>query len=442
MPTFPPAPAPPPPAGRVGRVAARILTIVGVVLVVVSILANFVRREALDTERFRDTAGELIASDAVRDQIAVTLVEQLYANVDVSGSLEQRLPEDLKSLAGPIAGLSRELADRAALALLDRPRVQLLFVEAAALAQRELVRVLEGGSDALATEGGDVVLNLRPLVLRLGERISVVGDLDERLPETSGRIVILRADELETAQELTRLLKTVANWIWALALAAWAAAVWLARGRRRVELRAIVLGLVVVGVAVVTIRRLAGVYVVNRLVEAESVKEAADAAWGIITDLLADAGWTVFFVGLVALGGVWLCGPGRRATAWRRSLAPYLRRADIAYGTLAFVLLLLVLWAPTAQFRFFTNVVVICALALLGLEALRRQVVREFPDAEPVTEVWEALWSRFGRGAEPAPAAEGAASEQVAQLERLAALHASGALDDAEYAAAKSRLLG
>jgi hypothetical protein len=46
----------------------------------------------------------------------------------------------------------------------------------------------------------------------------------------------------------------------------------------------------------------------------------------------------------------------------------------------------------------------------------------------------------FAGGAMPAPGA--AASDPIAQIERLAELHRSGALTDDEFAAAKAKLLG
>ena len=69
----------------------------------IGLLAGFIRYQALDNETFSDTAAELIANETVRDQIAVTLVESLYTNVDVAAALEERLPPDQQGLAGPIA---------------------------------------------------------------------------------------------------------------------------------------------------------------------------------------------------------------------------------------------------------------------------------------------------------------------------------------------------
>ena len=79
---------------------------------VLSLLAGYIRFQALDTDTVEQTAGELIADPEIRNQIAATMVDQLFANVDVEAALEQRLPPDQKALAGPIAAAVRAGADR------------------------------------------------------------------------------------------------------------------------------------------------------------------------------------------------------------------------------------------------------------------------------------------------------------------------------------------
>ena len=415
---------------RVRIVAARILVVLGVLLLVISLLANFVKREALDEDTFRQTSQELIADDEIRDQVAATMVEQLYTNVDVAARLEARLPENLQSLAGPIAGLSREAIDRAARELLERPRVQNLFVASASLSQQQVVKVLEGETRALETEGGDVVLDLRPLVVRLGDRFGFLGNVDETLPPDAGRVTIMESDELDTAQNLTQALKVVADWIWVFAFLAFALAIWLVRGRRRLEVRAIAIGLIVAGVAVLVLRRLAGSYLVENLVESESVKPAVSAFWDILSDGLAEGAWVGIVVGAIGAAGLWLTSDGRRAVGARRWLGPWLERADLAWAGFA-VLLIAVVWALPLH-RFVTTAVLV-VLGAAGFEIARRQIVREYEEegAAPPGARLEVPWRRA-----PAPVA-GPAEE----LERLARLRADDLLTEEEYAAAKERVL-
>ena len=185
-----PAPSPPPPRGlpRWRIITARTLTVIGILLVVVSVLANYVKRTALDEGNFRGTARALIADDKIRNQVASTLVEQLYANTDVAATLRQRLPENLRPLAVPIAGLVQNATEGAAKQLLARPRVQNLFVDATSLAQRQFVALLNDDKDVLRTTNGAVVLDLRPILERLGQRFSVA----DRIPPDAGRITLLQ----------------------------------------------------------------------------------------------------------------------------------------------------------------------------------------------------------------------------------------------------------
>jgi hypothetical protein len=283
-----------------------------------------------------------------------------------------------------------------------------------------------------------VILDLRPLVLRLGERIGVVGNLADRLPQDAGRIRIMEAGELERARDATSLFETVATWLWAVPVALWAAAVGLARGRRRLEVRAIAIGLVAAGLLVLVARSVVGGYVVDELATTTSVREAGANAWKIVTDLLADGASASVAVGLVGLLGVWLAGSTASGTAARGWLAPVLARSELTYGLLAAAFLLFVWWGPFAQARRPGYLLVAALLLLSGVEALRRLAGREFPEAGEVAPA-ELLRSLAGRR----PAARGAAAQaeaQIGRLERLARLHQQGVLDDDELAAAKERV--
>ena len=107
------------------------------------------------------------------------------ANVDFSGSLEAKLPTNLQALASPIAGLAQGFVGTAAQNLLARPRVQDAFVEAAVLSQKQFVKVLHGDTKAVDTSNGNVVLDIRPLVLQLGRQVRL--RQQPRRPDPAGR---------------------------------------------------------------------------------------------------------------------------------------------------------------------------------------------------------------------------------------------------------------
>ena len=73
------------------------------VLALFAIFALWANRQLLDTENWTETSSELLEDEAIQDRIAVVLVDQLYANRDVQGQLEQALPPRAQPLAGPAA---------------------------------------------------------------------------------------------------------------------------------------------------------------------------------------------------------------------------------------------------------------------------------------------------------------------------------------------------
>src|SRR5215204_1983262 len=240
--------------------AARILAVLGVLFAVLSLLAGYVRFQGLDTDTVTKTAGELVADDEIRDQVAATLVDGLYGSIDVAAALEERLPPDQKGLAGPAAAGLREFSERAATRMLERPRVQALWVNTVTRAHRQLINLLDDDVGPLSTEEGAVVLDLQPLVIQLGERVAVVGEVAERLGPDAGKVEIMEAEQLETAQDLTQILKFLGSWLWLLPIALWAIALWLARDRRRSILRMIAVGSILAGLVVLVVRSLGGSY--------------------------------------------------------------------------------------------------------------------------------------------------------------------------------------
>jgi hypothetical protein len=415
--------------------AARILVVIGVLLAVLSLLAGYIRFQGLDTETVQGTAGDLIADDEIREQVAASLVEQLYANVDVAAELEERLPPDQQGLAGPVAAGLREFADRAAIRMLERPRVQALWVNTVTRAHTQLINVLEDETGPLSTEDGSVVLDLQPLVIQLGERVAVVGDVTERLGPDAGRVEIMEATQLETAQDLTQLLKTLGTWLWLLPLALWGIALWIARGRRRSILRTIAIGTILAGLLVLVVRRITGSFLVEELVPSTAVQPAVQDAWDILTAQLRDGGLTFLGLGVIVLVAVWLVGPSASGVSVRRGLAPYLARPEIAYGVAGALFLLLLWWSPTVQTTRVQLMVAAALVLALGVELLRRQTAREVP-APPPLDPGGSL--RRGVGRLRGRTAE---DDRLLALERLGHLRDQGVLTDEEFAAEKAQLV-
>ena len=435
-------------------VGAWVVFVIAGVLLLLASFAVWVDRVALNTDEFVDTSSELLEDDAIRKAVATTVVDELFGSVDVETEIEGKLPEDLKSLSGPATAGLREGSYQLVARALEQPRLQRLWALSVEQSHQTLVRVLESDGETVSTEGGVVTLDLELLVLEAADRIGLRSEVEDQLPEDVGRIEILRSDELDTAQDSFQLLKTLAWVLPLLALAAFALGAWISGDRRR-AMRRIGITLLVVGVVGLVAANLAGAYIVDSLVVESENRIAAANAWDILAELLRSSLRFLVAAGVLFLVAAWLAGPGRRAIAVRRVLAPALRVRAWAYAALGVLTLILLFTGPAGDFARYLAVLAFVALGAAWIELMRSQALREFPDASTpelfadartrVTGWWETRRA-------PAPAVEptptpiptpppSPSGDVTARLASLADLHARGELTDEEFAAAKARVL-
>jgi len=362
-------------SGKGRAIGARTLTVVAAILALVGSVAFYVERTVLSEDGFEEIATELIQSPEIRSQVAATAVEELYANVDVEEEIANRLPEAQKALAPVLAGVVQQGAQEAANRLLERPRIQTLWVRTATATQRQVVKLLDDEGRFVETEGGVVVLDLRPIIVAIGNESGLVASLADRLPPDSGRVTIVTSEQLGTAQTVTRILRALADWIWIIALLLAAAAVWVAKGRRRIELRAIAIAAIVVGVLELLVRRVAGTYLVDQLTT-DATRPAGQDVWSILTQGLADRGWVLIILGLLLFVGVWLVGSTSLAGRARRLVAPVAEKPLWTYGAVAGLVVVLAALVPLFQ-RGWLSFLVFIVLLAIGVEVLRRIVLDE-----------------------------------------------------------------
>jgi hypothetical protein len=443
----PAVPAPAPRKARGRSVVVFVLLVLASLLLFLSAFAIWVNRVALNSDVFVDTSTELIEDDAIRQAVATRAVDELFESVDVQAELEAQLPADYQRLSGPATAGLREASYRVVDRALQQPRLQRLWALTLEQSHRTLVAVLEGDGSRVSTEEGVVTLDLELIILEAADRIGLREQVEDNLPENVGRIEILRSDELDVAQDGFQLLKATAWVLPVLTLLFFGLAAWLARDRRRV-VRRIGISFVLVAVAGLVAVSLVGDYIVDNLVSETETRVAAGNAWDILTELLRSSFWWMIVLGAVFVLASWLAGPGRQAVGARRFLAPALRARIWPYVALALVGLILLVSAPVSDVSRYLTVAALVALAALWIEVMRRQTLREYPAAsapELVDELRTRLsgwWETARRpAAAPAAAPPAAGADLTARLAALAELHASGELTEAEYAAAKSRVL-
>ena len=348
-----------------------------------SVLTTWVDRQMLDTEAWQKASANLIEDPQVRDAVSIYLVDQLYENVDVSAGLAERLPTNLKPLAGTLAGGLRQPATDAVERLLASPRIQQVWINASTAAQEKLTNVLENKTgNGITTGNGVVTLDLGELVTSIGEELGLPPAALDKIPPDAGELVVMNSDQLSAAQTGVRALRVLSAWLLALVLALYALAIFLARGARRETLRNVGCAFVLVGLAVLVVRQLAGNLAVDALAKPSS-QDTGQRVWLISTELLSQIGWAAVFYGVLITLGAVLAGPHRAAVAVRARIAPTLNESPgVAWAVAATVYLLLIAWAPTHAQRTVWGIVGLAALLAAGILALRQQTLREQREGE------------------------------------------------------------
>ena len=93
----------PPLSGR-RRASIWTLIVLAALLGVLSILAGWINRQLIDNDGWNKASARIVRDPTVRETLSIYLVNSLYDNVDVANALGQRLPPNVKVLAGPAAG--------------------------------------------------------------------------------------------------------------------------------------------------------------------------------------------------------------------------------------------------------------------------------------------------------------------------------------------------
>lgn len=434
------------------RALPLILITLACVIGIVATFALWGKRQLLETQTFEQTSGELIQNEEIQVAVAGFLTNSLFENVDVQDRLSERLPPQLAPLAGPATGALRTLVDKLALKALEQPKVQAVWEDAIGATQAKLIQLIEDRGTYVSTTDGTVTVDLKAILAQIASQIGISPSVTDKLPAEASSFEVMRSDELQTAQRAINLLQTAAYVLTALTLLLFAAAIALAKGRRREALRDVGIGFFVVGAIVLLVRGFAANMVVDQLSSTPASEAPVESAFEISTSLLKEMGQSLLVYGIVILLAAWVAGPAGWAVSLRRAVTPYLRQPRFAYGGLAVVLALLFWWDPVTSTHRLVPSLILVALLVLGTEVLRRQVIREFPDAvathsaagvaRGVADRIEAARARrVDSRADRSTAPADPAADRVALLERLAQLHESGMLSDDELAAEKRRLL-
>ncbi len=159
------------------------LVAVATLLLLITSLTVWTKRQLLNTDGWTNTSGQLLANDTVRGAVSAKLVDALFQRVDVAEELKRQLPDQLQAAAPVLAGAVENLAPRAANAILGTDAAQALWEQANRHMHEQLRAVLRGETIRnVSTANGDVTLDLRPLVRSLADRLGIANRLKANAP--------------------------------------------------------------------------------------------------------------------------------------------------------------------------------------------------------------------------------------------------------------------
>jgi hypothetical protein len=417
------------------KAAVWLLIVVSTVVLLVSALTVWVKREVLDTDDFTASTTEVMRNPKVQAALATFLVDQIYENVDVKADLQKQLPRNLKGLAGPAAAAMNDYGTRAATRLLGTDAVINLVERATRLAHAEFLRIVDDKPGA----GQKVYLQLRPVVLKLAARLGLEEQVSARLPADAGQFLVLDDTNgtISTVRQSVKLVRALSLFLLLVVVALYAAAIWLARDWRREAILRCGVGVLIVGLLLFVIRHVLQGVLLDALVGERPARPAVGVAYLILTQLLVAVAWTAVAVGLITVLLAFLAGPSRFARAFRTCAAPSLVRYPwIAWSVVGAAILLILIAAPIDDWNKLVSRLVTFVVIIALTEMIRRRATEEHPDGGWHFETVD--WPRR-RGA-PAIAAT-PAGDAVGQLERLAALHDRGAISNDEFDRMKATLV-
>ena len=429
-------------AGRGRRIGIVLLIVLASVLLLGTAADVWVKRQVLSTPKWVAASDKILADPKVQAALATYIVDEIYSNVDVQQELSDKLPEGWQGIAGPLAAGIRTPATTAVEKILSSDRVLKIWHTVNEKAHQTLVNVLEDKTKVGSTKDGKVTLDIGEIVRIVGTDLGLPSSVMDKVPASAGQITIFESSSLATIQNVVKILNILGPILFVIIVALYVLAVWLARGRRRLTLRNVGWSVIIVGVLLVTLRRVTGNYV-DSIITNDQYSVAGKVIYGILSELLFDTAWVLITWGMVIVAGMLVIGPSRVAVWARRAMAPLFNAEPLIFWISAAVMYLLVLFfIPSPALRLWWSVIIIGIVVSLGLEFLRRRSIVEFPEARldvdvdglksSASKTWSSVKDRF---------AHDSSDDHVSQLQKLSELHSSGALSDEEFSSAKAKIL-
>ena len=315
-------------------VASAVLLAIACILAPLSATAVWASTQVSDTDQYVQTVAPLADDPEVQAAVANDITNAVLEYLDVEAftrealttlsqqeNVPPRVAAALPGLAVPITNGVENFTRTQVTRLVESPQFAELWERANQVAHEQLVTLLEGNEGgAVSAQGNTVTLNLGPIIEQVKTRLVAEGfTLAERVPTVDRSFVLVQSEAVTNAQTAYRVLNTLGVWLPVVALALFAAGVFLARDRRRALFRGalgVVAAMLVLGVALAVAR----IAYINSLPPDVLSEEAAGNVFDTLVRFLRSGLRATAVLGLLVALAAWLSGPGKAAVRTRETL--------------------------------------------------------------------------------------------------------------------------
>ncbi|MEI8080376.1 MAG: hypothetical protein WCI74_00825 [Actinomycetes bacterium] len=314
------------PGSKWRSVVSGIAMVLAFILLPISIVGFWGQKTLTNTEQFVNTVGPLAAAPAIQEAVATQVSQAVIKQVDlkkyVNDIFGPVLGPKVDGVVAPLTAALESAVDKATLKVMQSPKFQQLWVEAARRLQTAVIKVLEGSNDGAVKESnGNIVLDVSVVVdevkTELVNRGLGFAKNLPALPASDTQIVLFNADQVNQIKMIYAFSVPIAHWLIFIAVLLLIAAVALSRRRPRMVIIA-GLALVVAGGIIAAVLAF-GNTAVESSMQGTVFAAAATVFYTQLTFALTNAATWSIALGIIAIIVGFVIGPWKPAVALRRS---------------------------------------------------------------------------------------------------------------------------
>ena len=202
-----------------------IVILVAVLLVPVSVVGVFATSEVNNTDRYVATVAPLADNEAVQEALTDELTEVILEAINID-QLSQQVAQavaDSPQASGELAKLVGEPLKSGLESFIRQTVTEIIesevfaeaWTEANRVAHTAIVKLLSGDdTGALTTDGGEIAINLGPIVAQLKTTLEEKGiDAAAQIPETDASFVLYESDDITTVQQAYSIANLLGFWL-------------------------------------------------------------------------------------------------------------------------------------------------------------------------------------------------------------------------------------